>query len=488
MIEGGYEGILFFGQNLEFAGRGIAGPRLRTAARKAGYNILALDFLNDITVDQIFQIIDSNISTNTKFVGFSLSWIDKTRMNLYKWYSPSFFQTLKLRWPQLLIITGGHDEWRHDLILSHSNYHFHGYSDNTFVEFLKHINGLENHLVMTKNILTKGLVIDSNISDPVVDPNDLETVFEKEDGFLPHQPLPIEIARGCIFRCSFCHHPFQGKKEYDSYQRKPENIAKELRRNYELFGTTRYTILDDTFNDSIEKLDRLATAIKLAELPNFQCVAYIKAELLVTKPEMIEKLGELGLRGAFIGFESFSKEARKAVGKGTDITKVIDACRKLSEYNNGQILIHGSWIVGLPGDTAADIDNVHLFILNNPNFIKSWVFQALHMRDYPDALPGSASEFDKNPTKYGYTILPNSHEWKSSHFNSLSAHALVSQLEKSDYHKKRSGGWRVAGMWHAGKTEEEISNDIVTFGELERILKTQSIARASSEVTRLTCR
>ena len=70
--------------------------------------------------------------------------------------------------------------------------------------------------------------------------DELETEYELEDNFKDFQPLPLEVSRGCIFKCAFCSHPFLGKKSYD-YIRSPESLAKEIKRNYELFKTTRYS-------------------------------------------------------------------------------------------------------------------------------------------------------------------------------------------------------------------------------------------------------
>lgn len=478
-----YEGILFFGQNVEFAGRGIAGPRLRTAASKNGFNILVTDILNDITVDMIYDILECNITKKTKFVGFSYSWIEVNNLKKYQWYNQVFFETIKNKWPHLLIITGGHDNFKKDLLLKNSDYHFQGYSDKSFIEFLKLINNLPNNLIFQKSIVGKGFVINSNLNHQILNPDELETIFLKEDNFKSYQPLPIEIARGCIFRCSFCRHPFQGKKNYDDYQRTSENIAIELKRNYDLFGTTRYTILDDTFNDSIEKIKKVAKAIEISKIPKFEFVSYIKPELLVTKPEMIDLLVDIGLRGAFIGFESFNNKSRKIIGKGTDIEKVLDSCKKISSIKN-QVLIHGGFIVGLPHDTIENIEKTFIFLKSSENdFIKSWYFQALNV--YRHSKNNSTeSLFDKNSSDLGFKFHSDSLWSRDDGWNFKMATQMATRLNTESETYNKIGGWRVAGCWHLGIDDINLNKNL-KMNQFIQNLKNQSINRAYSEYNNL---
>lgn len=487
-----YQGILLFGQNQDFAGRGIAGPRLRSSAKNAGFDIMIIDYVNDLSTIELYEILEHSITETTKFIGLSASWVDQGNLQLYHWYNQDFFDTIRKRWPAISIITGGHDEWRKDFLLKNSDYHFHGYSDISFVEFLKMINGQEHKLEMHRSVFGKGYYINSNALYPVEDPDTLETVFLEEDGFFNYEPLPIEIARGCIFRCGFCRHPFQGKKDYDSYQRTPESIARELKRNYELFGTTRYTILDDTFNDSIEKISRVKKAIELSGIPKFECVAYIKAELLVTKPEMIQLLADIGLRGAFIGFESFTDAARRSVGKGTKIEKVIDVCKQLASVNNGQVLIHGGFIVGLEGETEEEVINTFNFLISEQNtFIKSWNFEGLAVRklDLENSALDTPSTFDKNFKDLGYSFRLNSDiSWirEKDGWTYARAVELATKFNFESNKFLKSGGWRVAGCWQAGIDNESINFDKSLFSSLIKKLKIKSRERAYNGYKKIT--
>lgn len=479
------EGILFFGQSLEMAGRGISGARLRTASQRAGYNVKIIDYVADLTTSQILKVIEHSYTSTTKFIGFSTSWIENDNIKEFVWHNVDFFIKIKERYPKLLIITGGHDELHRDLLMKFSDYHFHGYSDNTFVEFLKMINRVWNHrLIITdnKHKWGTGRYIDSNNTDPVRHPDEIETVFELEDNFESYQPVPIEVSRGCIFRCGFCRHPFQGKKDYDSYQRTPDSLASELKRNYDLFGTTRYTVMDDTFNDSIEKINRLRKAVDLAKLPKFEFVAYIKPELLVTKPEMIPMLGDLGLRGAFFGIESFNMDARKAIGKGVRIEKVLDAANAMASYNNNQILLHASFIVGLPHESSDDIHRTNEYMTSKDSPFRSWTWQALGLRNDRVTAKDSQSTFDKNFEDYGYQIPINSNQWSNKYFTVKTATDLTNDLNLKSLPFQRFGGWRVAGAWHINKTDDQIQNELVNKEQFRIDLKHLSRQRVRFEL------
>lgn len=481
------EGILFFGQSLEIAGRGISGARLRTAAQRAGYNVKIIDYVADLTSEQILEVIEYNYTATTKFIGFSTSWIEAANMHEFFWYTEEFFEKVKKRFPNLLIITGGHDEWNRKLLNKYSNYHFHGYSDNTFIEFIKMINGRSDYnLIVTDNKHPGGTgkFIDSNNTNPVRHPDEIETVFELDDNFQSFQPVPIEVSRGCIFRCGFCRHPFQGKKDYDSYQRTPESLARELKRNYDIFGTTRYTIMDDTFNDSIEKMDRLKRAIDLAKLPDFEFVAYIRPELLVTKPEMIPMLADLGLRGAFFGVESFNMEARRAIGKGIDINKILDAAHAMTSYNN-QILIHASFIVGLPHESPEQIYKTQEYMTSKASPFRSWIWQTLGIRNDGITTKDSQSTFDKNFEDYGYEIPLNSSQWKNEYFTVKSAGELTNTLNIQSIPYQKFAGWKVAGAWHVNKTEDQIQNEVINNGMFKKDLKKLGAQRVLSELNKM---
>ena len=90
--------------------------------------------------------------------------------------------------------------------------------------------------------------------------------------------LPLEIARGCIFKCKFCSYPLNGKQNLD-FIRNSNILYEEMQSSYDKYGVSSFYILDDTFNDSVYKLDILqATVKRLTFQPKFW--AYTRLDLI----------------------------------------------------------------------------------------------------------------------------------------------------------------------------------------------------------------
>ena len=105
---------------------------------------------------------------------------------------------------------------------------------------------------------------------------DLSTHYEERDYIQPQEVLTVEFGRGCIFNCHFCTLTHRNIK--DDHSRAEDNLYNELLENYNKWGTTNYSISDETVNDYTEKLQRYANVItKLPFKPNMS--GYIRADL-----------------------------------------------------------------------------------------------------------------------------------------------------------------------------------------------------------------
>lgn len=457
-----YHGIILGGNRSLVGGRNIAGFRLRTAAKKHGYNILPIDSSVVLTQLELENLLDKVITKDTLMIGISTVWLNSYEKGTINWLNDSFFQNIKTKFPHVSMVSGGPaGKWVEGshLIYEHIDWNFNGFSDISFPKFLDLLSGKKNHGLMYMPNRDGKKIVNSDVTHKIYNPDDIETVFELEDGFLPHQPLPLEVSRGCIFRCSFCNHPFQGAKDPDDYIRSVDSISSELRRNYDLFGTTRYSIMDDTFNDSIEKLDRLRRAIDKSKIPSFEFMSYIKPELLATKPEMIPILKDLGIASGFSGIESFHKTARKAIKKGMDIERVLEAIELLKSSTG--CTMHASFIVGLPGESLDDIYRTHNFLRSKDNrHFNSWIFQPMGI--YYDSDLNGFSEIDKNPEKFGYEIIEKTPEsfaiWKSPFMSRARAISFCKYLNSSSLKHQRIAGWDLPLAWQLNLSKQQIND------------------------------
>ena len=455
--------VIFIGGNLALnGGRVIAGFRLRTAVRKHGYEVLVLDSAGVMHQEELVDLLDKVVTNETLVIGFSTIWLDGYASYHLRWANDDFFNLIKVKYPHVKIVAGGpENHWctRAKTIYENCDWAFSGFSDDSFPRFLNYLSKKPDHGFKYFFDADGKRIVDSNVIFPVPTPNDVETVLEEGDGFLPHQPVPLEVSRGCVFKCSFCHHPFLGIKDPDKYIRTPESIANELKRNYELFGTTRYTILDDTFNDSMEKLDRLHRAIDLSKIPKFEFVSYIKPELLVTKPEMIPKLQALGLSSGYMGIESFKSESRKSIRKGMDINRILDVVSDMRSKTN--ITFEASFIIGLPHESIEEVSETNRFcIKHKDSLFAGWHFQAMTIY-YNKNLEGQ-SEIDKEPEKFGYEIIEKRPDapaiWKNKYMNQGQAVNYADAFNYSASKHRRVAGWGQSTCWHLNISEDDIKN------------------------------
>ena len=232
------------------------------------------------------------------------------------------------------------------------------------------------------------------------DDSDLSIKWLESD-LIKNNFLPIEISRGCIFRCRFCAFPLLGKKKND-YIRHVDNLADELRRNYELFGVNNYWFNDDTFNDNVVKLEYVAEAIAKSGV-KITYTAFLRADLIERFPETIPMLADTGLVAATFGLESLHTEAKKAIGKGLDNERQFEAIRQLKKYK--PIYTYTGMICGLPGEPISSVYKSQQILLDqNFEVFDNWDWWPLLIRK---GSVSRLSEFEKEYEKWGYSeMLP----------------------------------------------------------------------------------
>lgn len=87
--------------------------------------------------------------------------------------------------------------------------------------------------------------------------------------------MPVASARGCTFRCTFCHFVFWD----DPYRyRSPQNILVEIKRNIEQYGATFINFWDDLSFGSLKQVERMVDAILESGL-KFNWSAAVRSDL-----------------------------------------------------------------------------------------------------------------------------------------------------------------------------------------------------------------
>ena len=441
--------------------------KIADVLRKYGYSVLVIEMYSKMEKNRLYNILQNAVSEKTLFAGYSssffFSYIGETNQQpeFLPEGSNSFTKLntyLKNLNNNIKIIFGGASS--HQLVnkIQKQNENFgvdyimHGLSESMIIEFA---NNLANKKFQKYSKKILGVYhIDHDKNGTSYDFRESIHTWYEPDIILPYESLPIEIARGCSFKCNFCTYPLIGKDYHDlSYLRKEEHILSEVLYNYEKFGVTSYVVTDDTFNERLDKLQMLANVRDKSKL-DLSFNGYNRIELIAKKPEQLPLLKEINFNSMFFGIESLNQESAKSVGKGLHPEIVKETLYKIRDYFNNKIVISAGFIVGLPHDT--------------PETFHQWS-QWLDHKDCPIDEPRYwnlmihststfKSQFNLTPEKYGYTLLDYPHFWKNDVWDFNTCAKIVNKKLKDNLESGRTrvGKGAVAGYLKYGYTFEEL--------------------------------
>lgn len=223
-----------------------------------------------------------------------------------------------------------------------------------------------------------------------------ETTWLPKWGIQPGESLPIEISRGCVYNCKFCHYD----KKFSTV-RSRASLREEFVRNHDLFGTTQYHFCDDCFNDRLDKVDEVCGTIE--ELPfQIEWITYARTDLSIKYPETIPRMIRAGARGFFFGIETLNHQAGRAAGKGVPPEKVKNFLLKIRAETD--LLVEASFISGLPYETVESQLATYEWIAQNDPF-DMFSTAPLGLYDYHPDLDQTImdyADYSKNPAKYGF--------------------------------------------------------------------------------------
>jgi hypothetical protein len=170
-----------------------------------------------------------------------------------------------------------------------------------------------------------------------------------------HTYVPYESMRGCPFTCRFCSFPFASPEwRFKSAEKICADWAGYAREN----GVQRILARDSTFTVPPTRFRRL-----LEMLPDVgvRWDAYSRANV-ITSPEIVSALERAHCIGLFIGYESMSDPVLKYMDKKVNASQNRRAAESLAAST---IDVHGSFMVGYPGETLADFEQTQQFLLED---------------------------------------------------------------------------------------------------------------------------
>jgi len=367
--------------------RSAGGHKVATFIRKHGYNVEVLDYLPAWTIGELQQFTRNTFTEETFFVGISSTF------NLNCDVLTEYLKWIREEYPSIKIFAGSQNS---SMLALEIDWYLYGYGEYGVLDLLKHIQaGTEP--------IHENRVVDCNIYYPATKMDNLEVVYTPTDFMHEKEILFLEFARGCKFKCSFCSFPHLGVSE--DRTRSADSVYDELMRNYENHDIKHYMVLDETFNDRSDKIEKYADAIdRLPFKPKM--LGYIRADLLVNRKRDWDNLIRMGFTSHFYGVESFHQPSAKSIGKGMNVGKLQDGLLEVKEYflkNAEYYRGHISLIAGLPHETFDTLDHTTEWLNKN------WADQSanltpLSILDNNNNPYDKISEIDENWEKFGYEM------------------------------------------------------------------------------------
>ena len=199
-------------------------------------------------------------------------------------------------------------------------------------------------------------IIDDMDVLPMVSPvykRDL-TIEKYFGGYLRHPYVSFYTGRGCKSRCTFCLWPQTISGHNYRFRSIPkvieevQYILKEIPQTKEIFFD------DDTLTDNHARVEDLARALGALGFgkPGFKVSWSCNAKANVPR-KTLEVLKANGLRLLLVGYESGNQKILHNIKKGLRV----DVARQFTkDCHELGIVIHGTFILGLPGETLETIE------------------------------------------------------------------------------------------------------------------------------------
>lgn len=390
--------------------RSLGPYRIATALKEVGYTTSILEYVEELTTEEVIHFISLHLNDDTLWIGFSSTFfwpkITNTEMksdsnSLDRMYYTDYSEIQKIfdyvrQNSKAKFIFGG-SKVPYFIVDDNIDYYVTGNADNSIINLTNHIAGKEELLHYEK--YNNHTIVDS-LKYPEPDVKNIPTNWS-EQPILKQEGLPIELARGCIFKCKFCNYPLLGKKK-GTYLRDYQQVKDEMIKTWELHGTESYYLTDDTFNDDNDKLEDLHKIFtSLPFKPKFSC--YLRLDLLNKYTHQADLLAEMGLIGTYFGIETLQWDSAKVIGKGLHPNKVKDRLYWLANKWKNKVNIEAGFILGLPYDTIGYFNELISWCLEESNPIQSIHFYPLMLFHYKEKeLEPYSSEFSLKPEIYGY--------------------------------------------------------------------------------------
>ncbi|RJQ84295.1 MAG: radical SAM protein [Desulfobacteraceae bacterium] len=189
----------------------------------------------------------------------------------------------------------------------------------------------------------------------------------------------ISSSRGCRQNCSFCSQKLFWRRDWRA--RSPEHVVAELTMLHQRYGVDVAMLADEIPTLDRSRWERILD-LMIERQPGVKLLMETRVDDILRDADIIEKYRCAGVEHIYVGVEAGSQATLDLFRKGTRIEQ---SKRALDLINQADIVSETSFVLGLPDETPAHIDDViDLAIHYNPDMA---FFLAIAPWPYADLYP-----------------------------------------------------------------------------------------------------
>jgi len=166
----------------------------------------------------------------------------------------------------------------------------------------------------------------------------------------------IQTQRGCPYQCTFCC-----GRDIEMYNKvrshSPERVLQEMDLLHKKYGFSSFMWYDDEIGVDINRLEILC---KELEKRKYQHRGFVRSDIVVKHPEIVEWLKKAGFVKLCVGVESGSDRVLKIIKKGVTSEMNLQARRIIG---NAGIHYEAFTLLGLPTETEEDVQMTKEWLL-----------------------------------------------------------------------------------------------------------------------------
>lgn len=205
--------------------------------------------------------------------------------------------------------------------------------------------------------------------------------------------IAIQTSRGCPYRCTFCYNREFNLSTWRANT--AENVIKYINWLKEIHGVDGLILNEDNF---FVNKKRGFDILENANIP-----AWVECHVKFIDEDFVDRLSKTKIRSVFLGIESGSPESLKKMNKMITVDDTIRAIKILAKHPN--IIVNGTMIIGIPGETKKDINMSIDFALKLSKLHPNLVLVIGTFVPYP------GSELYNETIKYGFNPPKNTLGW-----------------------------------------------------------------------------